>query len=203
MEKEANYFTVGVFVSLTLLALVGFTIWLAGVHDFARYNRYTIYFTDSVSGLDEEATVKYKGVDVGKIETMRLSPDRSDLIKVDVKVKEDTPVRAGTVATIELQGITGQNFIDLATAPADKNPPERVEGEKYPVLNGTGSKFAKIFDQVPQVTNQVRTTLSGIDDVSRGGAKMTESIRGLADKLKENPSAILSSPPRKGVEIPQ
>jgi hypothetical protein len=32
---------------------------------------------------------------------------------------------------------------------------------------------------------------------------MTESIRGLADKLKENPSAILSSPTHKGVEIPK
>jgi len=203
MEKEANYFTVGIFVSLALLALVGFTIWLAGVHDFARYDRYTIYFTDPVSGLAEEATVKYKGVDVGKIESMRLAPDRNDLVKVDVKVKEETPVRASTVASIELQGITGQNFIDLSTAAADKNPPPQVAGEKYPVLKGTGSKFTKILDEVPQVTSQVRTTLSGIDDVSRGGAKMTESIRGLAEKLKENPSAILRSPTHRGVEIPK
>jgi len=203
MEKEANYFTVGVFVSVALLALVGFVIWLAGVHDFARYDRYTIYFTDAVSGLDEEATVKYKGVDVGKIETMRLTPDRSDLVKVDVKVKEDTPVHAGTVASIELQGIAGQNFIDLSTPPADKAPPPRVAGEKYPVLKGTGSKFAKLIDEVPKVTNQVRSTLSGVDDLSKGGTKMTESIRGLADKLKENPSQIINPPNRKGVEIPK
>jgi len=203
MEKEANYFTVGVFVSLTLLALVGFTIWLAGVHDFARYQRYTIYFTDPVSGLVEEATVKYKGVDVGKIETLRLTPDRNDLIKVDVKVKEDTPVRASTVATIELQGITGQNFIDLTTAPADDKPPPVLAGEKYPVLKGTGSRVNRILNEVPQVTAQVRSTLSGIDDVSRSGTKMTDSIRGLADSLKENPSQILGSPTRKGVEIPK
>ena len=46
MEKEANYFTVGVFVSVTLLALVGFSIWLAGVHDLGHHDRYTVYFTD-------------------------------------------------------------------------------------------------------------------------------------------------------------
>src|ERR1043166_3293080 len=50
MERDAKYFTIGAFVSLTLLALVGFSIWLAGVHDFARHTRYTIYFTDPVSG---------------------------------------------------------------------------------------------------------------------------------------------------------
>jgi len=65
MEKEANYFTVGVFVSVTLLALVGFSIWLAGVHDFGHHDRYTVYFTEPVSGLNDESVVKYKGVEVG------------------------------------------------------------------------------------------------------------------------------------------
>ena len=99
MEKDAHYFTIGVFVSVTLLALVGFSIWLAGVHDFARHERYTIYFTEPVSGLDEQATVKYKGVEVGKILGMRLTPMRNDLVKVDVEVKADTPVRSRTIAT--------------------------------------------------------------------------------------------------------
>jgi len=59
MEKNANYFTVGLFVSISLLALVGFIIWLAGAHHFGRYDRYTIYFTDPISGLSEDATVRY------------------------------------------------------------------------------------------------------------------------------------------------
>src|SRR5215831_8341515 len=107
MEKDARYFTVGVFVSLALLALVGFSIWLAGVHDFAHHERYTIYFTDPVSGLDQEATVKYKGVEVGKILKLRLSPERNDLVKVDIEVRGETPVRDHTLATVAIQGVTG------------------------------------------------------------------------------------------------
>src|SRR4030095_6852893 len=67
MEKNANYFIVGLFVSLALLALVGFTIWLMGAGDFSQKQRYTIYFTDTVSGLVNEAVVKYQGVNVGRI----------------------------------------------------------------------------------------------------------------------------------------
>jgi len=214
MEKDANYFTIGVFVSVTLLALVGFSIWLAGVHDFAPHARYTVYFTDPISGLDEQATVKYKGVEVGKILGMRLSPGRNDLVKVDIEVKKSTPVRAQTVAAVTTQGITGQSYIDLTTPANDNDPPKLVSGEKYPVLQGTQSKLAKFMDELPRVADRLQNTLSSVGqfskqsgkavgDVSKEGTKMAESIRGLADKLKENPCQILSSTERKGVEIPK
>jgi phospholipid/cholesterol/gamma-HCH transport system substrate-binding protein len=203
MEKDANYFIVGVFVSVTLMALVGFSIWLAGVHDFGPHERYTVYFTEPVSGLNEEATVKYKGVEVGKILGLRLTPDRSDLIKVDIEVKEETPVRAGTVANVETLGITGQSYIELTTASTDKNPPAQVADEQYPVLKGTGSKLDKVLNELPKVSRQVETTLSAVDDLSREGSRTAGSIRGLADKLKEDPSQIINPPTRKGVEIPK
>jgi len=203
MEKNANYFIVGVFVSVSLMALVGFSIWLAGVHDLSPHERYTIYFTDPVSGLNEEATVKYKGVEVGKILGLRLTPERSDLVKVDIEIKQETPVRAGTVANVETQGITGQSYIELATASTDKDPPTRVADEKYLVLKGTGSKLDKVLNELPNVSRQFETTLSAIDDLSKQGSRTAGSIRGLADKLKDDPSQILSPPTRKGVEIPK
>jgi len=203
MEKEANYFTVGVFVSVTLLALVGFSIWLAGVHDLGHHDRYTVYFTEPVSGLSDAAVVKYKGVEVGKVLKLRISPERSELVKVDIEVKDNTPVRAETSASVAIQGITGQSYLELATNNADKTPPARLADEKYPVLKGTGSRIDKFFDELPKVSRNMETTLSAIDDLSRQGTKMADSIRGLADKLKENPSEIISSPSHKGVEIPK
>src|SRR5689334_11270418 len=76
MEKDANYFFVGIFVSLALLALVGFAIWLMGSGDFTPKHRFTIYFTDTVSGLANEGAVKYQGVDVGRIVGIRLASER-------------------------------------------------------------------------------------------------------------------------------
>ena len=204
MEKEANYFTVGIFVSAALLALVGFGIWLMGAPSGGPTTNYTVYFTDPVSGLADEAVVKYKGVDVGKVSALRLSPERNDLVKVDIQVADDTPVRAGTTASIAIQGITGQSYIELATASGDTAPPQRVEGEQYPVLKGTGSQLGKFFDTLPGMSKDFEMTLSAIGAFSKEGQRMTESVKALADSLKENPSQILTGPATgKGVVIPK
>ena len=203
MEKDANYFVVGLFVSLCVVGLVGFLIWLAGAHHTGHYNRYTVYFTDPVSGLSKEGMVKYKGVEVGKILGMRLTPERNDLIKVDIEVKDNTPVRAGTQAKIAYEGIAGQSSIDLATENGDTAPPRQVPDEKYPVLKGSGSPFSHFVDDLPKISSNLQTTLTSVGEFSKGSTKMVESIRDLADKLKEDPSQILHGPSHKGVEIPK
>ena len=176
MEKDANYFFVGIFVSLAFLALVGFTIWLMGAGDFTRYQRYTIYFTDPVSGLVNEAVVKYHGVEVGRIVGMRLAPDCNDLIKVDIDVKEGTPIRAGTSAAIELQGITGQSYVELTTPNEDMEPPRLVAGEPYPVLEGKGSELRAFLDELPKLAMSIQTALGSVEQFAQQGAKMADSI---------------------------
>ena len=198
MEKTANYFFVGIFVSLALLALVGFTIWLMASGDFGPKQRYTVYFTDTVSGLVSEAAVKYQGVDVGRIVGIRLAPERNDLVKVDIEVREGTPIRAGTSATIELQGITGSSFVELNTPTDDQEPPRRVAGEPYPILEGRGSELRAFLDELPQLGMKLQNALGSVDQFAQEGAKMAGSIdafskegartataiRGLADNLK-------------------
>jgi ABC-type transporter Mla subunit MlaD len=198
MEKNANYFFVGIFVSVALLALVGFTIWLMGSGDFSQKQRYTIYFTDTISGLVDEAPVRYQGVDVGQIVSIRLAPERNDLVKVDIDVREGTPIRAGTSATIELQGITGSSYVELNTPTDDQEPPRRVAGEPYPVLEGRGSELRAFLDELPQLAMKLQNALGAVEQFSQEGSKMAGSIdafskegtktaaaiRGLADNLK-------------------
>jgi phospholipid/cholesterol/gamma-HCH transport system substrate-binding protein len=203
MEKDANYFAVGLFVSITLVVLVGFLIWLMGVHTTGHYDRYTVYFTDPVSGLTDKGVVRYMGVDVGKVIGMRFADNHPEIVKVDIEVKEQTPVAGGTEAKIAMLGITGTSSIELATDRNDKTKPKIIEGEKYPVLKGEGSALSKFFGDLPQVGNQLQSTLGTIDDFSRSSTKMVDSIRDLADKLKEDPSQIIHGPNHKGVEIPK
>jgi phospholipid/cholesterol/gamma-HCH transport system substrate-binding protein len=198
MEKEANYFFVGIFVSLAILALVGFTIWLMGSGDFSAKQRYTIYFTDTVSGLANEAAVKYQGVDVGRIVGIRLAPEHNNLVKVDVEVKEGTPIHGGTIGTIELQGITGSSYVELTTPTDDQTPLRVVRGEPYPVLEGRGSELRAFLDSLPDMAMKLQSALGSVEEFAQEGAKMAGSIdafskegtktataiRGLADNLK-------------------
>jgi phospholipid/cholesterol/gamma-HCH transport system substrate-binding protein len=203
MEKNANYFVAGLFVSLTLLVLAVFVIWLAGFHRAGDYDRYTVYFTEPVSGLDKEGAVKYKGIAVGKILSMRLDPNRSDLVKVDIEVERSTPIHGQTTAKVAMQGITGLNYLELITEATDKTAPPHVSGEKYPVLKGTGNALGAFLDELPKLSKHLLETLTAIDELSKSSAKTAESIRALADSLKEDPSQVLHPPSRKGVEIPK
>src|SRR5262245_8431336 len=204
MEREANYFLVGIFVSLAVLMLVGFTIWLMGAGEFTRYQRYTVYFTDPVSGLADQSMVKYKGVDVGRVLGLRLDLQRTDLVKVDMEVKEGTPINAGTAASIELQGITGGSYLELTTPSEDQEPPQRVAGEQYPVLKGEGSELRAFLDELPKLAMRVEGALGAVEQFAQQGTSVTDSInefskegvktagsiRELADNVKTELSAL-------------
>ena len=155
MEKDAKYFIVGVFVSICLVALVGFLIWVAGAHKQRSYTNYTLYFTDAISGLKVGSAVQYKGVEVGNVTDIRLSPEREDLVKVDISIDDQTPIRAGTGASLGMQGVTGMVFILLKTDVNDTQPPPRIAGERYPVLQGSGTQLSKLLENIPEITKQV------------------------------------------------
>lgn len=156
MEKKSHYFVVGVFVSISLMALTLFVVWLAGTHDARNYHRYTIYFNDPVSGLKNSAVVQYRGVDVGRVHDVRLVPSRNDLIKVDIEIDDTTPITKSSLASLATQGMTGLVFIDLTTPEGDMaDAPEVPEGERYPVIQGRGTQLSKLFQDVPAISKQV------------------------------------------------
>src|SRR5262249_50930880 len=72
--------------------------------------RYDILFDGSVTGLQVDGTVRYRGIAVGHVTDIRIDPENIEKIRVTIEVKADTPVRTDTVASIEVQGITGGTY---------------------------------------------------------------------------------------------
>ncbi len=155
MEKDARYFIVGIVVSIGMIALVAFTLWLAGTHKSQDREKYTVYFTDPVSGLKEGASVQYRGLEVGKVLNVRLSRQREDLIKVDIAVRDDTPIGKSTAASLAMFGITGLVYMELTTEIGDNEPPIKAAGEEFPLIKGNGTQLAKIFEDIPMITKQI------------------------------------------------
>lgn len=189
MEKDANYFIVGVFSLLSMLALTGFLIWLAGAHDNKDKAHYTVYFTDPVSGLQEGASVQYKGVAVGQVTHIRLSVDRNDLIKVDIAVDEDTPIAGGTTASLTMLGVTGMVFMNLNTDFLDKSPVQHMAGEPYPVIKGSGTQLARLLEDIPKITQRViemtdRVNLMLSEENIESFTATVSNIRTMSDEMR-------------------
>lgn len=215
MEKNSHYLFVGIFVSIAFFALIIFVIWLAGTHDGRNYNRYTVYFHDAVNGLQESAVVQYRGIEVGRVKDVRLSANRSDLIKVDIEIDENTPITAQSEASLATLGITGLVFINLTTPEdGEKTPPQIVEGEKYPVIQGKGTQLSKLFQDIPEISKKILDIANKLDSVLneenvsnlQGTIKNINEVSGqlnalMSDKNVENINTSLQNVTNASAEI--
>jgi len=151
MERDVRYFWTGLFVLVTLVCMAAFIAWIAGTYDNRKYDRYTIFFTNAVTGLNTGSVVRYQGIEVGSVLSIRLSDYRRDLVKVDIEIIEDTPVKSTTSATLGMMGITGITFIEIKTPPEDKLPAAKIASEPYPIILGSASQLTQLFETMPKI----------------------------------------------------
>jgi phospholipid/cholesterol/gamma-HCH transport system substrate-binding protein len=168
MEREANYAAVGAFVLVVALLGALFVYWYSDTREHRDYNRYEIYFSGSVSGLDKGSAVRYLGVSVGRVVDMRIDPRDSSRVEVIVDIDARTPISPQTVAELNLQGVTGLLYIDLAEERSGKRMSPAVAGLKYPVIRSAPSRFDVFLASLPElvaaagdVVQRVNTLLSG------------------------------------------
>ena len=76
---------IGLFVTIGVLIGLIAVVWLGASKYFEKGGTYVTYFNESVQGLQKDSTVKYRGVDVGRVEKIRVAAD-NNLIEVVIKV---------------------------------------------------------------------------------------------------------------------
>jgi phospholipid/cholesterol/gamma-HCH transport system substrate-binding protein len=189
MERDAHYVAVGAFILLVIAFAVGFVLWYTDANDGLVYERYEIYFTGSVSGLDRGSPVRYLGVDVGRVR--RLSIDKSDptRVQVVVEVDEQAPVSAATRASLGLQGVTGLLYVSLKEqADVDRSAPLR-QGASYPVIEAVESDFDAFLASLPELMGRANTLLERFSRVVSD-----ENLNGIADTIKSLRETMATMP---------
>jgi len=190
MEADKRYFIEGLFIlGLSLAVALGF-VWLSrsGHRDDVVYR---IRFAESVSGLSPGEPVKFRGVDVGAVQTMSLDPANPRLVQVDVKLHKNTPVKTDTKASLKLKGITGTVFVELdgGDAAAKTLLAATPEGQ-IPEIPSEKSNLTTLLDQLPQVIQK----FSALENQTR---KVLTDIGQTTEKVKEDPSLLLRRPKKK------
>jgi phospholipid/cholesterol/gamma-HCH transport system substrate-binding protein len=150
METRASHLLVGTVVLVLVAGLAGFGIWLVKADSDRSQVHYQIAFSGSVSGLQEGSPVLYRGIPVGRVADIRIDPDDVETVLVTVDIDARTPIKADTVATLEMQGITGIAYVQLrggtqASARLDPNaePPPRIPSRR--------SALERVFDSTPEL----------------------------------------------------
>jgi phospholipid/cholesterol/gamma-HCH transport system substrate-binding protein len=164
MEREANYTAVGAFVLLIATMAALFVYWYAGSGDARDYKRYEIYFEGSVSGLNRGSTVRYLGVEVGRVITIRIDKRAADRVQIIADIDSHTPISRETLASLAMQGVTGLLYIDLLANTAAKRSMKSVPSEMYPVIDSVQSNFDRLLASLPELVGRATEV---IDRASR------------------------------------
>lgn len=154
MEREANYVAVGAFVLLLVVMGVMFVYWYSESGEHREYVRYEIYFDGTVSGLTVGGPVRYLGVDVGRVQRIRIDPRAANRVQVVADIDSSTPISDRTLAQLSLQGVTGLLYIDLEQQRPDESRRvlAAVPSERYPVIRSVHSDFDQLLSSLPTLT---------------------------------------------------
>jgi phospholipid/cholesterol/gamma-HCH transport system substrate-binding protein len=154
MEREANYTAVGAFVLLIVTMAALFVYWYAGNSDDRDYKRYEIYFEGSVSGLNRGSTVRYLGVEVGRVVAIRIDKRADDRVQVIAEIDSQAPISKETMASLSFQGVTGLLYVDLLADADLKRRMAPVPSEQYPVIDSVKSNFDLFLASLPDLVGR-------------------------------------------------
>ncbi len=160
METRASHLLIGTFVLIMVAAAFGFVMWLAKIEIDREFNHYFIYFEGSVSGLSPAGEVRYNGVPVGTVQTIAIDPKQPGKIKVGIEIASTTPIKEDSVATLELQGITGVSYVQLTGGTLESPVLKRKKGETRPVIASKKSQIDELFSGAPELINRFITLVS-------------------------------------------
>jgi phospholipid/cholesterol/gamma-HCH transport system substrate-binding protein len=158
MPSQKTKLAVGLFLVVgTAVALVAF-IWLGMTRYFEKGYLYVTYFNESVQGLDRASPVKYRGVTIGRVESISVAPD-SKLIKVVLKVETDMVLDTNIVAQLRNVGITGSMFVELdqrKEEEADHSPPLTFPSE-YPIVASKPAEISELLRGLDEVLTKIKS----------------------------------------------
>lgn len=164
MENKAHALAAGTFVLVVASLLIALAVWLT--RDSGERSIYDMSTREAVSGLQSQAAVRFRGVDVGKVTFIGFDPKVAGNVLIRISVDKATPITRSTFGTLGFQGVTGLSFIQLddtgtdmvALVPDEANPP------RIPLKPGLLAKLTvqgeKIMAQVEQATTRINTLLA-------------------------------------------
>lgn len=159
MENKAHALAAGIFVVAVAALLVALAAWLA--RDTGERDIYEISTRETVTGLQSQAAVRYRGVDVGKVSSIGFDPQQQGNVLLRLEVDQDAPITSDTFATLSYQGVTGLAFVQLDDSgkPAPRLAPNEDDPPRIPLQPSLLSKLSTrgevILDQIEQVTQRV------------------------------------------------
>ena len=178
MENKAHALIAGLFTVILAVGVVLAAMWFSGETYEKAY--YVLESKYPVTGLNEQALVRYRGVNVGKVTSIEFDPKDPALILVGIAIQSDMGLTKSTYAELRYQGVTGLSYVmldDPRTNP-ERLPPASEQGSvRIPIRE---SLFSSLADATQQALGDLREVMKRIN-VLLGDENQAQIARTLAN----------------------
>ena len=182
MARKTSKFMIGLFITIGVLIGLIAVVWLGASKYFEKGGTYVTYFDESVQGLQKDSTVKYRGVDVGRVEKIRVAAD-NNLIEVVIKVNLKGELQRTHIAQLKPAGITGIVFIELdRKGPGEQDLSPKISfASEYPIIASKPSDISQILAGVREVLENLKKIDAGA--ISEGIVSTVANLNGVITKV--------------------
>lgn len=155
MENRSHALMTGIFTIALVIAAVLAGIWLN--RDRTETVPFEIVTTQSIPGLNPQATVRYRGLEVGRVDDILFDPRVTGQILIKLSVDIGTPVTTTTFASLGYQGVTGLAFLQLDD---DRTGSPRLRGgSRIPMRPGLLDQIEKRGLAILERTERITASL--------------------------------------------
>jgi len=196
METKANYVFIGGATVVGALLIMLFAMWITSGEFRRGHNTYDVVFDDPVRGLTEGGEVRFNGIKVGEVESLRIDPDNTNRVIARIRVSTDVPVKTDSLAQLEPVGLTGVTLIQLSAGGADAELLRPGFGGPPPRLVGQGSQIDQIVARGEEVALRAGEAMAAVRDLltDENIARVTriiENLEAASDQLASQDSVLV------------
>src|SRR5690606_10842131 len=121
-SRKTDHLRLGLFVLAGTIVLVA-GLYLLGAKRSLFHNTITVsaHF-GQVSGLRAGNNVRYAGIDVGTVRSIRIVSDTAVLVTMDVRTRDASHIRNTAIASLGNDGLMGSKLVNLAPGDGEGAP---------------------------------------------------------------------------------
>jgi phospholipid/cholesterol/gamma-HCH transport system substrate-binding protein len=157
MARKTSKFAIGIFVTAGLILAVVAIVWLGASTYFQKGTIFVTFFDESVQGLSVDSNVKYRGVNVGTVRSIRVAPD-NNLVEVVMKISMEGGNEKNLTAKLRSAGLTGIVYIELdRSVKEDIDLSPKVDfSAQHPVILSRPSDSKYILSMVDNIVSEMK-----------------------------------------------
>jgi phospholipid/cholesterol/gamma-HCH transport system substrate-binding protein len=203
MGKNKYALITGLFLIVLTTATAAVVYWIG--HFERERNLYYVSTRESVSGLNPESTVFYRGIAVGKVLDIHFDPHDSGTILVPIEVDKNITLSQGVYATLQLKGVTGLTQIELKDPehPGSRLPPGSDPAHRIPLQPSLTDRLMTTGEDILKKAEHIMARLSVFmsDENEKNVGDILSNLKSLSDKLNQlekNVDRALAEVPKLG-----